>query len=86
MHHALKVMEDPEALQTAIFYQLVSPYTNYLVVDEIADEQKGQELPALRKVPQMLAAGHGGMGSVYNLSVNMDACHDIGSEGAVVCK
>jgi len=56
---------DPEtARQLAITYQLISPFTNFLVVDQRPDEQKSRELPLLLKTPQMLAAGWGGAGSV----------------------
>jgi len=53
-----------EAIALTIKYQLVSPWTNYLVVAVRADEDKTEELPALRKVPQMVTAGWGGTGSV----------------------
>jgi len=46
----------------ALQYQLLSPWTNFLVVAERAD--KAEELPELQKVPQMLAAGWGGSGSL----------------------
>ncbi len=46
-------------------YQLVSDYTNYLVVHERTAEEKATDLPELRQVDHMLAAGWGGMGSVY---------------------
>jgi Ca-activated chloride channel family protein len=42
-------------------YQLLSPWTNWLLVVAQANEQAG-DLPALRKVSQMLAAGWGGVG------------------------
>jgi Ca-activated chloride channel family protein len=48
----------------AITYQLISPFTNFLVVDQRPEEQKSRELPLLRKTPQMLAAGWGGTGTV----------------------
>jgi Ca-activated chloride channel family protein len=56
---------DPEAgLATALRYQLVSPWTNWLVFAERPDDEKAQDLPELRKVPQTLAAGWGGVGTV----------------------
>lgn len=51
---------DTLARDLAVRYQLVSPWTNYLVVAERAD--KAEELPEIHKVPQMLAAGWGGSG------------------------
>ena len=49
-------------MQTAVDYQLMSPWTNCIVVDreEIGDPQR--KLPELRQVPQHLAAGWGGLG------------------------
>jgi Ca-activated chloride channel family protein len=61
-------MHQSEALKLAIKYQLVSSYTNYIVVAERSDLEKTLELPALRKVPQMLAAGWGGAGTVLSES------------------
>ena len=46
-------------------YQLASPYTNWLVIAERSAEEKSGEMPALRKVPQTMAAGWGGTGSVH---------------------
>lgn len=50
------------ARDLALRYQLLSPWTNFLVIAERAD--KAEELPELQKVPQMLAAGWGGVGKV----------------------
>lgn len=44
-------------------YQLLSPWTNWLMVAAQANAQAGK-IPALRRVPHMLAAGWGGSGSV----------------------
>ena len=48
--------------ELAVKYQLLSPWTNFLVIAERAD--KAEELPELQKVPQMLAAGWGGSGAM----------------------
>ena len=48
----------------ALRYQLVSPWSNWLVIAERAEGEKAQDMPALRKVPQTLAAGWGGTGGV----------------------
>ena len=53
-----------ETAQIAVKYQLMSRYTNYLTIDVKADGKKAQALPALRKTPQMLAAGWGGTGTM----------------------
>ncbi len=78
VHEALADMHKSEAQQLALKYQLVSSYTNYIVVAERSDLEKTRELPALRKVPQMLAAGWGGTGSIaserrvmYSLSASL---------------
>lgn len=60
----LKEMEEQEVARTAIRYRLVSRCTNWLVIAERSDDEKAQELPELRKVPQTLAAGWGGTGKV----------------------
>ena len=54
--------EDATAL--AVEYQLVTPHTHFLMVDVRAEGEKATELPELRTVPHMLAAGWGGVGSV----------------------
>ena len=60
----MKELDDREGLVTALRYRLVSPWTNWLVIAERPEEEKEQGLPALRKVPQTLAAGWGGVGTV----------------------
>ena len=65
----IRVMEDfKEAAALAVKYQLMSRFTNYLAIDEKADDEKAVDLPALRKTPQMLAAGWGGSGTVQEQS------------------
>jgi len=51
-------------LATALRYRLVSPWTNWLVVAERPTGEKALEIPAIRKVPQTMAAGWGGVGLV----------------------
>lgn len=50
-------------LKTALRYRLVSSWTNWLVVAERSDDEKALDIPAIRKVPQAMAAGWGGVGS-----------------------
>lgn len=57
---------DDEGLRLALDYQLLSRWTNYLVIAEQAD--KAEDLPELHQVPQMLAAGWGGSSSVVMFS------------------
>ena len=45
-------------------HQLVSEYTDYLIVLERAAGEEADGLPTLQKTPQMLAAGWGGTGTV----------------------
>ncbi|MCC6869904.1 MAG: VWA domain-containing protein, partial [Burkholderiales bacterium] len=56
--------DDVIGLQTALRYRLISPWTNWLVVAPRSEEEKALDIPALRKVPQTLAAGWGGTGRV----------------------
>ncbi len=67
----LKELDDAAGLETALRYRLVSPWTNWLVIAERPEGEKAQDIPALRKVPQTLAAGWGGAGTVYQ-SIGMD--------------
>lgn len=50
-------------LQTALRYCLISPWTHWLVIAPREEHEKTRDIPALRKVPQTLAAGWGGTGS-----------------------
>jgi Ca-activated chloride channel family protein len=57
-------LDQGAALRTALDYQLMSRWTNYLVVAERTGDEKADGMPELRKVPQTLVAGWGGSGSV----------------------
>jgi Ca-activated chloride channel family protein len=61
---AIEEADAETARQLAVTYQIISPFTNFLVVDQRPEEQKSMDLPLLRKTPQMLAAGWGGTGTV----------------------
>ena len=63
MEHAT----DAESLHLALDYQLLSRWTNFLVIAERAD--KAEDLPELHQVPQMLAAGWGGTAQVRSSGV-----------------
>jgi len=63
---------ESEARNLAIQYQLMSCWTNFLVVAERTE--KAEELPILEMVPQMLAADWGGTGRVL-------ACRSVASTG-----
>jgi hypothetical protein len=60
----LKELDHRAGLDQAIRYRLVSPWTNWLVVAARPDGEKALDIPALRKVPQTLAAGWGGVGAL----------------------
>ena len=72
IHRSLTEMEEDEAAELAVRYQLISPFTNFLVVDERSDQEKTGELPRLRKVPQTLAAGWGGTSTVISARIQKD--------------
>lgn len=60
----LEGLDADRGLATALAYGLISPWTHWLVVAARPEEQKPADLPALRTVPQTLAAGWGGIGGV----------------------
>lgn len=69
--HRIESMDsalEDQATALALNYQLISKYTNYLIVEERATEIKPTDLPEVAQVPHMLAAGHGGTGSVRQSS------------------
>jgi Ca-activated chloride channel family protein len=58
----LETATKKQGLELSLSHQLLSPWTNYLVIAE--REVKAGELPEIHQVPQMLAAGWGGVGQV----------------------
>ena len=65
--------EDRLAADLAVKYQLMTQYTNYLAIDIKEEGKKAEDLPALRKTAQMLAAGWGGTGVLEVCSVKCDS-------------
>ncbi len=59
----LMTLDNNERVEQAVRYQLMDETTAFLMVDE-NEEREGDELPAFRKVQQMMAAGWGGSSSV----------------------
>lgn len=59
----MRQMDKAQQKETALNYQLVSEWTNLLLIHQRADEEKPADLPALHAVPQMMAAGWGGTGT-----------------------
>jgi len=56
-----------QATALAVDYQLISKYTNFLIIEERADEVKPSDLPEVAQVSHMMAAGYGGTGRVEKL-------------------
>ena len=56
---------DKTGMELAVRYQLMSRWTNYAVVHVRADAERAEDLPKLVRVPQLLAAGWHGMGTVH---------------------
>lgn len=54
----------------AVQYQLVTPHTNFILVQQRAEGEKAQDLPLLQQVAQMQAAGVGGNGTVIQEATN----------------
>jgi Ca-activated chloride channel family protein len=50
-----------------VAYQLTSEHTNFLLVHVREEAEKHKDMPELQKVPQMMAAGWGAVGSVMAL-------------------
>ena len=63
----IETATEKQGLELSLSYQLLSQWTNYLVIAE--REVKAGELPEIHQVPQMLAAGWGGVGqALYSIS------------------
>ena len=60
--------DEAAATEVAVRYQLVSEWTDCLVVHVRADADKAAELPSVVKVPQVLAAGWHGIGTLHDAS------------------
>ena len=60
----LDTLPKAEQLALALRYSLLTSRTSFIVVHERALGEKAEGMPALRKVPQMVAAGWGGLGTV----------------------
>lgn len=59
VHAELSELDAASAAQMAVDYQLVTNYTSCVLVLERKEGEKAEGCPALRKVPQTLAAGWG---------------------------
>ena len=61
------------AKELALAYQLVTEETNFILVHERLAADKAQEMPQAHQVPQLMAAGWGGTGSVVRTSHRLQA-------------
>jgi len=71
--YRLRGMAAADGLSLALKYNLLSEHTHYLVVHERSGEEKAEGFPVLRKVPHMLAAGWGGVGSELHEDLTLSA-------------
>jgi Ca-activated chloride channel family protein len=62
--------DEVEQVRLAVQYQLLTELTNFLVVAERLE--KADNLPILQEVPQMMAAGWGGVGIDYCKAASID--------------
>lgn len=60
-------------LALALRYQLVTRQTSLFLVHQRAESEKAEGLPALEQIRHMMAAGHGGFGSVTDSSQEIPA-------------
>lgn len=67
----MAAMAKPERDALALRYQLVTENTNLIVVHERAAHAQATEPPVLHAVPQMLAAGWGGLGCAKAMPAGM---------------
>jgi Ca-activated chloride channel family protein len=64
-----------EATDIALEYNLITKDTSYVLVYERDEGEKSDEVPAVRKVPQVFAAGWGGLGTIRpHMDMALEAC------------
>lgn len=69
-----ETLSDEEArLALALRHQLVTRQTSLFLVHQRAESEKAEGLPALKQIRHMMAAGHGGFGSVTDSSQEIPA-------------
>jgi Ca-activated chloride channel family protein len=64
------VFDHVRAQELAVDYQLITSQTNFILVHRRAEEKKSNEMPTLKQVKQMLAAGWGGTSTVMSRRSN----------------
>jgi Ca-activated chloride channel family protein len=60
----VNAVDKKTAQALAVSYQLVTEYTNFLLVHERAEEDKATDMPELHQVKHMVPAGWGGTGEI----------------------
>jgi Ca-activated chloride channel homolog len=68
----LKTLDKEKATELAVDHQLLTMHTAMVAVLERAADERTAELPVLAQVPQMIAAGWGGLGSVFSLAAHRE--------------
>lgn len=64
-------ISEAAAAEIAVRYQLVTRHTSMVAVLECTQDEKTDGLPTLAEVPQMLAAGWGGLGAIDTIRCSM---------------
>ena len=64
------LFDNVRAQELAVDYQLITNQTNFILVHRRAEENKSNEMPTLKQVKQMLAAGWGGTSTVMSRRSN----------------
>lgn len=78
------VLDEKIAQTLAVSYQLVTKYTNFLLVHERAEEDKAIDMPELNQVKHMVPAGWGGTSDIkFSRSVGSSPTFDVKSKTAV---
>lgn len=62
--YRIPALPQKKAQAMAVAYQLVTNYTNFLLIHVRAADERSEEMPELIKVQQMLPEGWGGIGSI----------------------
>ena len=77
----ISALEDQNvARKLAVDYQLMSQFTNYLIIHVREEGEKAKDLPRLKKVAHTVAAGWHGMGTIEEVFDCMEmSCLDVSS-------
>ena len=74
--------DDAQRLALALRHQLVTRQTSLFLVHQRTEGEKAEGLPVLQQIRQMMAAGHGGFGSVADSGMNQIMfCRQIPDQG-----